>query len=74
MRELREKEMRKRGCRYCTQRVMKRNVYGLSASHCPHDECPYHELDKYDTYREYLKHEAPLVMLGDILGFKKKKS
>ena len=39
-------EMKKRGCHYCAdfKRV------------CPHRECPYHELDGFNTYTDYLKY------------------
>lgn len=40
------KVMRKRGCAYCTDFV---NMA------CKHEECPYHELDGFKTYDEYLK-------------------
>lgn len=39
------KEVKKRGCWYCTDFKRK----------CPHAECPYHELDGFKTYEEYLK-------------------
>lgn len=42
----RTKQMKKRGCAYCTDFV---NMA------CPHEECPYHELDGFKTYDEYLK-------------------
>ena len=39
------KEQRKRGCHYCAD-----------FNHtCPHKVCPYHELDGYKTYDEYMK-------------------
>ena len=70
MRYLKEKEQKKRGCSCCLDAVMKKSYYGFVSRHCPFDECPYHELDEYDTYREYLKHNK--VDLGDLLGFKVK--
>jgi hypothetical protein len=66
MRALTEKETKKRGCRYCTDRFMHRNAYGSMQGHCPHEECPYHELDKYDTYKEYLKKEGIQINLSKL--------
>ena len=56
MRNLTYEEMRKRGCSYCTD--MTKCEKGSSGSYkyiCSYDECPYHELDKFDTYEDYLK-------------------
>lgn len=39
------KEMKKRGCHNCADFNHK----------CPHEVCPYHELDEYKTYDEYMK-------------------
>ena len=27
------------------------------STNCPYDECPYHVLDKYETYEEYVESE-----------------
>ena len=44
---LEEKE--KRGCTYCL------DINGKTyATRCPHDVCPYHELDKYEYYEDFL--------------------
>lgn len=69
MRQLHRKEITQRGCAYCLESVMKK-YGGHALRHCPHDECPYHELDKYETYKEYLKQTK--INLGDLLGFKVK--
>lgn len=54
MRILRRKEQTKRGCLYCTQ--MEKKMYGGRLStFCPYDKCPYHELDGYKKYTDYLK-------------------
>ena len=43
------KEKNKRGCEYCTDRMR-----GARArNRCKHDECPYHDLDSFDTYEDY---------------------
>lgn len=50
-RELTSQEMKKRGCRWCLDyRRGKR---------CKYFECPYHELDGYSTYEQYLKEHKP---------------
>ena len=60
MRRLSGKEIKKRGCNYCNNSIRVKGCYepvrgyqhgGLD---CPYSECPYHELDKYDSYKDYL--------------------
>lgn len=60
MRALTPKAMTKRGCMYCLDHTKKRlEPDSTKRSHvCIHDECPYHELDPYDTYAQYLKSPA----------------
>lgn len=62
MRELKREEMNQRGCNYCL--IMKRvkGTYGngikrwiKALTMCPCEECPFHELDKFDDYDDYLK-------------------
>lgn len=50
MRPLKLREIEQRGCRFCADRTSDNNY-----SHCPHEECPYHELDKVKDYKEYMK-------------------
>lgn len=52
MRELEREEVKKRGCMYCADQVSPTREY---RRRCPHDECPYRELDGFETYDEYLK-------------------
>ena len=42
-------EIKKRGCYDCADRVARIG--------CRYTSCPYHELDGYATYGEYLKNE-----------------
>lgn len=53
-------EQKKRGCHYCADFKRK----------CPYAECPYHELDEFKTYDEYLKkgEKNGLVKLLEDLG------
>lgn len=46
----------KRGCEYCMDMgVIRKMRGGTLIRGCPHQQCPYHELDKYKSYTEYLK-------------------
>lgn len=53
MRYIKKDEKRKRGCFECYDVIHsnKRSKRIL----CPYAECPYHELDGYNTYNEYMK-------------------
>ena len=55
------KEQRQRGCFYCLDFV---------DMACKHKECPYHELDGFKTYEEYLKKSQKngLVKMLEELG------
>lgn len=53
MRELSQREKTKRGCIYCADRT--RPKYRMGCTTCPYDECPYHELDNFKSYDEYMK-------------------
>lgn len=48
-------QVKKRGCEYCTDMVIisKKQTYIIRG--CIHSECPYHELDNFKSYNEYLK-------------------
>jgi hypothetical protein len=71
MRRLTKKEIKQRGCVYCT-RVVVRQFNHTNWRHCPYGECPFHELDKYETYRDYLKHEGLKIRLTKLfLGVEK---
>ena len=56
MRKIHNADAAKRGCRWCADSI---KPTGNSVRRCPYDECPYHEMDKYETYQEYLEKEAP---------------
>lgn len=45
MRVLGNDEMKQRGCAFC--RELKR------CRHCPHAECPYHDLDNVEIFDDY---------------------
>lgn len=45
----------KRGCGYCLDYIPTRKVGKTTKrARCPFDVCPYHELDKYKKYEEYV--------------------
>ena len=54
MRWLSHDERVKRGCAFCTD--VKNDKIGTgSVQFCPYRECPYHEMDEFETYTQYLK-------------------
>lgn len=63
---------RKRGCNYCADKVP-RQVKPFRRSYCPHDECPYHQLDGFNTYTEYLKsiHASNITEILKYAGLKR---
>ena len=77
MKVLTHKEMNKRGCLYCLD-YLKRKAEPTSTkkSHvCKHDQCPYHELDPFDSYAQYLKSEKPTRLkdaITEVFGIEKK--
>jgi hypothetical protein len=58
-------ERKKRGCTYCVDKVVVSGRYGRGRNiECPHEECPYKVLDKYDTYDDYMESkESEIVSL-----------
>lgn len=52
MRTLHKKEQAQRGCIYCIDVVSVGETW--TSRSCPHDECPFHELDSVKSYAEYL--------------------
>ena len=56
MRPFTDKENRQRGCDFCADKM---RMYDAKKRHnvnlCPHDKCPYHELDNVKTYGEYIQ-------------------
>lgn len=45
----RQDEQKARGCRYCAHSKDGGGWW------CPFDECPYHELDSYVKYQDFMK-------------------
>lgn len=73
MRELTSREMNKRGCVWCTDRrkhkpEIEAKCYIKNINVCIHaDGCPYHELDPFETYDDYLKNSKS-DGLDELLG------
>lgn len=70
MRFLTVKETKKRGCSYCIDHRNGSNRVkvkpGWTHLKCIYDSCPYHELDKYRTYKDYLNSKESQINI-DIL-------
>lgn len=66
MRKLKKSELYKRGCLYCMDMVsvfVERGKYGSKS--CPHEECPYKVLDKYETYNDFMKSEDSKILVDE---------
>lgn len=58
-------EKKKRGCLYCTDAIVtKSEQERICKVECPHDECPYHVLDKYKSYKEFLASKDSKILVG----------
>lgn len=63
MRALDKKEMAKRGCEYCKDisKELFPEMHNPECKKwaCPYKECPYHGLNAFDSYSQYLKSFGP---------------
>lgn len=55
---------KKRGCQYCMNKQSAR-FDGQLRSGCPFMECPYHVLDKYDSYEEFMESEDSKILVAE---------
>lgn len=55
-------EKRKRGCTCCHDVVLKKKGKAFTV-YCPHKECPYHVLDKYDSYEQFMASEDSKILV-----------
>lgn len=62
MRVVSKEEKKKRGCKYCLDNKHVKGVGNM----CKHNECPYHELDEFETYEDFYKTNAGI--LEELLG------
>lgn len=67
MRKIKRSCLEQRGCSFCLDRIapVVKSKYTTS-SMCPHNVCPYHELDSVDTYTDYLNSISDLPV-GELL-------
>lgn len=62
MRDVSLREKMKRGCQCCKDMVaIPRGM--TSRTSCPFDECPYHVLDKYESYEEFMASEDSKILV-----------
>jgi hypothetical protein len=54
MTKLKKVHIDRYGCRYCTQ-VQFERYRAQYRYYCPHESCPYKELEKHKSYFAYLK-------------------
>ena len=64
MRVIPKFENKKRGCQYCLHAETKR-FCGQIRIFCPHGECPYYVLDKYETYEKFMASQDSLILVGE---------
>lgn len=57
-------ESRQRGCKYCLH-VTKGRCKGNNQTACPFEECPFHVLDKYKTYEEFMASEDSKILVNE---------
>lgn len=55
-------EKKQRGCQYCFD-MRKEHYKGANRIACPHDECPFHVLDKYETYEKFMASEDSRILV-----------
>ena len=63
MRKVTRYEKTKRGCECCIDAERKRRGKGYGFF-CPHDTCPHHALDKYDTYEEFMASKDAKILVN----------
>ena len=56
-------EKKKRGCIYCNDMGHIRDGCQGLRNGCPHDECPYNVLDKYDTYEQFMASDESKILV-----------
>ena len=57
-------ENKKRGCCYCLDSI-KQHVGYVVRTTCPHAECPYKVLDKYETYEDFMASEDSRILVEE---------
>lgn len=67
MRKISSAERFKRGCTYCAYSELI-EYYDQKLRGCPFEECPYRELDEFDTYEDYLKAKFGSCQVDDLIS------
>lgn len=63
MRHITKAMSKKRGCtKYCADAKMRRGGKWVR----PHESCPYHELDNFETYEDYYEATMTAEMFEEI--------
>lgn len=57
-------EKKQRGCQYCADKKLG-NQNGESRTCCPFDVCPYHVLDKHETYEDFMASEDSKILVSE---------
>ena len=58
MRVVDKNEKEKRGCLYCLDY---KKVRGTKNRMCKHDECPFRELDEFESYEDFFKAQGNVL-------------
>lgn len=64
MRVIESAEKKQRGCQYC-QHKDNTKIFGDIRTSCPFAECPFHVLDKYETFEEFLASEDSKILVNE---------
>lgn len=65
MRFLKQHDIIQRGCKICDDVRNLVDQYNRSHFTCPHAECPYSVLDKYETYDDFLKSKDSQILVPE---------
>ena len=67
MRVLQLSEKKQRGCQYCAKMQVIRCGKEWRCA-CPEDECPYHVLDKYESYEAFMESEDSKILVTEFFS------
>lgn len=60
-------EKKQRGCQYCADMKLGR-FDGESRTCCPFAVCPYHVLDKYKSYEDFMASEDSKILVNEFFS------
>lgn len=61
-------EKKKHGCQYCLH-ITPLKHEGEIRNACPFDECPYHVLDKYESYEKFMASEDSKILVSEFFTY-----